>query len=114
MTDASDATPIAAPTDLASLIALQSGGVVSRTLLKNRSGSLTLFAFGAGEGLSEHSTPHEATVQVLEGVAEVRVGEEDHTVRAGQILHLPAGVPHALHAPEDFVMLLTMLRAPRE
>lgn len=113
MTDSRDASPIGAATPLASLIEVQAGGVVSRTLLKNASGSLTLFAFGAGEGLSEHSTPHEAAVQVLEGTAEVRVGPDEHTVRAGEILHLPAEVPHALHAPEDFVMLLSMLRKPR-
>jgi quercetin dioxygenase-like cupin family protein len=114
MSHTPEASPIGAATALSDLIDVQPGGVVSRTLLKNPSGSLTLFAFGAGEGLSEHSTPHEAAVQVLEGRAEVRIGHEEHTVEAGEILHLPAGVPHALHAPEDFVMLLSMLRKPRE
>lgn len=114
MSDPREASPIGAAIPLAELIDVQAGGVVSRTLLKNASGSVTLFAFGAGEGLSEHSTPHEAAVQVLEGKAEVRIGSDEHTVGAGEILHLPAGVPHALHAPEDFVMLLTMLRKPRD
>lgn len=111
----SDSTPgpLAASVDPSTLIEVQPGGVVSRTLLKNASGSLTLFAFGAGEGLSEHSTPHDAVVQAISGRVAVRIGEEEHEVAAGEALHLPAGVPHALHAPEDFVMLLTMLRAPR-
>ncbi len=113
MTDTA-AAPLATSVDPASLIQVQAGGVVSRTLLKNASGSLTLFAFGAGEGLSEHATPHDAVVHALSGRVEVRIGEEDHEVAAGQTLHLPANVPHALHAPEDFVMLLTMLRAPRD
>jgi quercetin dioxygenase-like cupin family protein len=113
MTPSRDDDPLRNPVPLASLVETQEGGVVSRTLLKNASGSLTLFAFGAGEGLSEHSTPHEATAQILAGVATIRIADDEHTVRAGEILHLPAGVPHALHAPEDFVMLLTMLRTPR-
>jgi len=114
MTDTADTPPLAAPVPAASLIQVQAGGVVSRTLIKNASGSLTLFAFGEGQGLAEHSTPHDAVVQILEGRAQVRIAEDEHTVAVGELLHLPAGVPHALHAQEDFIMLLTMLRAPRD
>jgi quercetin dioxygenase-like cupin family protein len=79
-------------------------------LLKNQGGSLTVFAFEAGQGLSEHSTPHEAAIVVLDGTATVTVGGEAHSVQTGQYLHLPGGVPHALHADVSFKMLLTMLR----
>lgn len=101
---------ISSATDLAPLVAVQPGAVVSRTLLKTAGGTLTLFAFGEGQGLSEHSTPHEATVLVVEGTAHVTIGGRAHTVKAGQVLHLPATVPHALEAPEPFKMLLVMHR----
>ncbi|MDT8342587.1 MAG: cupin domain-containing protein [Longimicrobiales bacterium] len=101
---------VSAPAALAALVQVQPGAVVSRTLLRNPGGTLTLFAFDAGQGLSEHSTPHDASVLVLEGVARVSIAGAGHTVPAGQILHLPAGVPHALEAPEAFKMLLVMLR----
>jgi quercetin dioxygenase-like cupin family protein len=102
--------PLATPADLADLIAHQPGSIVSRTLLKSPAGSLTLFAFDAGQGLSEHTTPHEAVVLILDGRAEVIVGEKSVSAGPGQALNLPAGVPHALHAPERFKMLLVMFR----
>ncbi|MCK5439634.1 MAG: cupin domain-containing protein [Gemmatimonadetes bacterium] len=92
------------------MIAVQPGAVVSQTLVKNRGGSVTLFAFDAGEGLSEHSTPHEAVIQILEGTARVTIGEQLHVVIEGQALRLPAGVPHAVHAETPFKMLLIMLK----
>lgn len=101
---------ISSAADLAPLAAVQPGAVVSRTLLKTSGGTLTLFAFDQGQGLSEHSTPHEATVLIVEGTARITVGGETHTVRPGQVLHLPATVPHALDAPEPFKMLLVMHR----
>jgi len=106
-------TPLEAPDTLVELVDYQSGAVVSRVLLKREAGSLTLFAFDAGEGLSEHTTPHDAIVQVLEGTAEVTVAAIRHRVEAGHALHLPADVPHAVFAPERFKMLLTMWRARR-
>ena len=101
----------AAPTDAAELVAYQGGAVVSRTLVKKPVGTVTLFAFDAGQGLSEHTAPYDALVHVLDGRASVSIGGHPHDVAAGQILLLPANVPHALHAPERFKMLLTMIRA---
>ena len=69
------------------------------------------FAFDAGQGLSEHTAPYDALVQVLDGRASITVGGTAHDVAAGQMLLLPANVPHALHAPQRFKMLLTMIRA---
>lgn len=100
------------PRDLAGLVDYQADSVVSRTLLKTPGGVLTLFAFAEGQGLSEHSTPHEAAVLVLHGSARITVAGTEHTVDTGQVLALPAGVPHALSATEPFKMLLTMLRQP--
>lgn len=108
--------PIATPTRLADLIAYQPGSVVSRVLLRNEGAVMTLFAFAEGEGLTEHTSPHEATVQVLEGEVRITIGQGDerveHRVGEGEILHLPATVPHALYGDEAFKMLLTLLKNP--
>ncbi|RMF61041.1 MAG: cupin domain-containing protein [Calditrichaeota bacterium] len=96
---------------LVQLIDYQAGGIVSRSLLKKESGSVTLFAFAAGEKLSEHTAPYDALVQVLEGEAEIVVGKTPFVVKAGEMLHLPADVPHAVQARSNFKMVLTMLRA---
>ena len=98
------------PKRLTEMITVQPGAVVSQTLAKNRGGSLTLFAFDAGEGLSEHSTPHEAVIQILEGAARITIGERAHVATEGQAIRLPVGVPHAVHAETPFKMLLIMLR----
>lgn len=86
------------------------GSVVSKTLLKKEIGNLTLFAFDAGQGLSEHSAPFDAVVQILDGSAEITIGTETQTVKAGEMLVMPADIPHALQAQERFKMLLTMIR----
>ncbi|MBT8398207.1 MAG: cupin domain-containing protein, partial [Gemmatimonadetes bacterium] len=83
-----------------------------RTLIKKPTGTLTLFAFDKGEGLSEHSTPHDAVVEVLDGTVEITIGGEPFEVSAGQGLLLPASVPHALTAVTAFKMLLIMIREP--
>ena len=98
------------PTSLAGLLDYQDKGIVSRVLLKDKSGTVTLFGFDAGEELSEHRAPFHALVQVVEGQADIRIAAETHRVRAGEALLLPADVPHAVRAPERFKMLLTMLR----
>jgi quercetin dioxygenase-like cupin family protein len=95
--------------DVADLVAYQPGSVVSRQLVKNASGSVTVFAFDQGEGLSEHTTPHDALVWITDGEARITVGGETHTVRAGQAILLPGGEPHAVAAPQRFTMSLTML-----
>lgn len=96
---------------LADLVTCQDGSVVSRMLLKKASGNITLFAFGAGEGLSEHTAPFDAFVYVVEGEATITLDGTPHTLAAGDMLILPADVPHAVHAATDLKMLLVMLRA---
>lgn len=98
------------PTALAALVDYQPGSVVSRTLVKGRTGTVTVFAFDAGEGLSEHETPFDALLLVADGRAVVRIGGEEHTVATGEIVRLPAGIPHAVQAVERFKMLLIMIR----
>ncbi|MBA7673250.1 MAG: cupin domain-containing protein [Calditrichaeota bacterium] len=95
-------------TDLADY---QEGSVVSRTLVKQEQGSVTLFAFDRGQGLSEHTAPFDALVQVLEGEAEVTIAGQHHRLQAGELIIMPADKPHAIKAPRRFKMLLTMIRA---
>jgi quercetin dioxygenase-like cupin family protein len=97
---------------LADQVGYQDGAVVSKQLLKNESGSVTLFAFDAGEGLSEHTTPHDALVTVLDGRAEITVAGDTSTVATGEAILMPGGVPHAVFARERFVMSLVMLKRP--
>ena len=86
------------------------GSVVSRTLLKNAAGTITLFAFDAGQGLSEHSAPYDAVVQIVDGAATLTIGGKDVPAVAGETVLMPANVPHALHASQRFKMVLTMIR----
>ncbi len=95
---------------VADLIEYQPGAVVSRVLLKRKTGNVTLFAFDAGEGLSEHTAPFEAMVQVIDGEVEVTIAGEPTRVSAGQMIIMPANRPHALSAVSRFKMLLTMIR----
>jgi quercetin dioxygenase-like cupin family protein len=104
--------PLSQPTELAGLIEYQPDSVVSRVLMKNSGGVMTVFAFDAGQGLSEHSTPHDATVQILEGEVTVEIAGEAHRVHAGETLRLPSAVPHALVGDRRFKMLLTLLKNP--
>jgi quercetin dioxygenase-like cupin family protein len=99
---------LAAP--LAGLVDYQPGAVVSRTLLKRPAGTVTAFAFDQGEGLSEHTAAFDALVYLVEGTAEIAVGGVPQRVSAGDILRLPAGIPHALKALSRFKMLLVMIR----
>jgi len=86
------------------------GAVVSKTLAKSAAGTLTLFAFDDGEGLSEHSAPFDAYVTVLDGAVDLRIGGETVPAVAGQTVLMPANVPHGLTARGRFKMLLTMIR----
>jgi quercetin dioxygenase-like cupin family protein len=92
-------------------VSYQEGAVVSREILKRPTGNVTLFAFDAGEGLSEHTAPFDALVQVLEGEAEIMVAGRSHRLLGGEMILLPAGQPHALKAVTLFKMLLTMIRS---
>jgi quercetin dioxygenase-like cupin family protein len=86
------------------------GSVVCRTLLQKDIGNITLFAFDSGQGLSEHTFPFDSVVYILDGQAEITIGEKTHTVYTGEILIRPANVPHTLHAEKQFKMLLVMIR----
>ena len=99
------------PVDLTSSIEYSSNSVVSRTLVDNKAGTITLFAFDEGQGLSEHSAPFDAVVQVLDGETTLTIGGNDVKVTSGQMVVMPANIPHAVHATRRFKMLLTMLRA---
>ena len=96
--------------NLADLAAYQEGSVVSRQITKAEAGNVTLFAFDAGQGLSEHTAPFDAPVHILDGEAEVRIAGVLHRLTAGEAIVMPANQPHALHAPTRFKMLLTMIR----
>jgi quercetin dioxygenase-like cupin family protein len=102
--------PVGEVLDLGSLVAYQEGSIVSRTLVKRKGGTVTLFAFDAEQALSEHTAPFDAIVQVLDGDAELTIGGTKLFARVGQTVLLPANVPHAVHAPKRFKMLLTMIR----
>jgi quercetin dioxygenase-like cupin family protein len=97
--------------DLSGLVEYSPGSIVSRQLAKNDAGTMTLFAFDAGQGLSEHSTPFDAVVQILDGQAELAIGGQAVQAKGGQLVIMPADVPHAVKAPQRFKMLLTMFRA---
>ena len=96
---------------LAGLLQYQEGAVVSRVLLKNPGGTVTLFAFDQGEGLSEHTAPFDALVIVTDGEAEIKIAGESFPVREGETITMPAHRPHAIKAVTQFKMLLIMIRA---
>jgi quercetin dioxygenase-like cupin family protein len=93
------------------LIEYANDSIVSKTLLDKSVGTITLFAFDQGQKLSEHTAPYDAVVQVLDGKAQITIGGEQQDVSQGQIIIMPANVPHAVNAGERFKMLLTMIRA---
>ncbi|NNK62858.1 MAG: cupin domain-containing protein [Gemmatimonadetes bacterium] len=107
--------PISTPQHLAKLVDYQDGSVVSRVLFRGPGGTITLFAFAEGQGLSEHTNPNDAVVQILDGEVSIRIAETIHHVEEGCVLHLPPRVPHALLEGAPFKMLLTLLKvSPRE
>ena len=93
------------------LVAYQDSAVVSKTLIDRKIGTLTLFSFDVGQGLSEHTAPFDAFVQIVDGEAEVTIDGEAQVVTAGQFIIMPANHPHALKAVKPFKMLLVMIRA---
>ena len=98
------------PKILKNVFEYQEGAVVSKEILKTSSGTVTVFAFDAGQGLSEHTAPFEVLVNVIDGEAEVTISGTAHTLSEGQMIILPANQPHALKANKRFKMLLVMLR----
>ena len=98
--------------DLAELTAYQDGAIVSRTLLDDPTGTLTVFSFDQGQALSEHTVPFNAFVQVLDGQAEITIGDKPVEVSAGQIILMPGNVSHRVKAVKRFKMLLILYKAP--
>ncbi|HRY29931.1 MAG TPA: cupin domain-containing protein [Elusimicrobiota bacterium] len=96
--------------ELAGVLEYQEGAVVSRTLLERKTGTVTVFAFDEGQGLTEHTSLSEAMVYVLDGEADISLAGKTHRLKAGEMLLMPANVPHALRAVKKFKMLLILLR----
>jgi quercetin dioxygenase-like cupin family protein len=110
MANDSQNVPPAQALTLAALVNPTENGIASRVLARTGGGNVTLFAFDAGQGLEEHTSPFEALVLVLEGALALRIGGEPVRATPGTIVRMPGGVPHALDAPEPTRMLLVMLR----
>jgi len=96
---------------VAELVNYQDGAIVSRELVKKPTGTVTVFAFDEGQGLSEHTAPFDALVQVVEGEVEIRISGQPHHVAGGEMILMPAHQPHALKAFTRFKMMLTMIRS---
>jgi quercetin dioxygenase-like cupin family protein len=97
--------------NLENLIAYQQDSVVSKTIIGKKTGTVTLFAFDKGQGLSEHTAPFEAIVYLVDGEAEITIAGMPHVVKKGEMIILPANIPHALQAMSPFKMLLTMIKS---
>ena len=98
------------PFIFADSISYQTDGIVSKRIIQKEKGNITLFAFDAGQKLSEHTAPFDAMVQVMQGSAEIVIGGNSNQLIAGQSVIMPANIPHAVNANEKFIMLLTMIR----
>ena len=97
--------------NVAEHVSYDSNSIVSKTLVKKDTGTLTFFAFDKGEGLSEHTAPFDAVVQILDGEAEITIDGKTQTVKTGEMVVMPANIPHALQAKEKFKMLLIMIKS---
>jgi len=97
--------------NLADEISYAEGSVVSKVVSKKETGNITLFAFDKGEGLSEHTAPFDAIIQVLDGAAVITIDGKENEMKAGETIIMPANVPHAVYAKEQFKMLLTMIKS---
>lgn len=96
--------------DLKSVVEYQSSSVVSKEIISKPGGTVTVFAFDEGQGLSEHATPFGALVFILDGEAEINIDKDSHRVAEGGLIELPANIPHSLKAPKRFKMLLIMIK----
>jgi quercetin dioxygenase-like cupin family protein len=92
------------------LVSYQTGSVVSRTLIGKSAGTVTVFAFDSGQGLSEHTAPFDAMVQIIDGKADITIAGSPFKVKEGEMIVMPANKPHALKANEKFKMILIMIR----
>jgi quercetin dioxygenase-like cupin family protein len=104
------ASNLSKPNKIVDLIQYQEGAIVSRTIIEKKTGTVTLFAFDTGQGLSEHTAPFNALVHILDGEAEVAISGKPVLTKKGEMLIMPANIPHALKAPKRFKMILTMIR----
>jgi quercetin dioxygenase-like cupin family protein len=102
---------VAKASNLEGLIDYQEGSVVSRTIIDKKTGTITLFAFDENQGLSEHTAPYDAMVQVLDGEVEVTIAGKPITLKTGEMTIMPANQPHALAAKTKFKMLLTLIKS---
>jgi quercetin dioxygenase-like cupin family protein len=96
---------------MADLVQYQEGAVVSRTVVDKKTGTVTLFAFDKDQGLSEHTAPFDALVQIIDGEAEIIISGKSYRLRQGEMIIMPADEPHALNALQKFKMLLVMIRS---
>ena len=103
--------PVTGVNRLADLVAYQGGSVVSRTIIDKKTGTVTLFSFDEGQGLSEHTAPFDALVTLLDGEAEISIAGKPHHLSEGEMVIMPANKPHALRAIKKFKMVLTMIRS---
>jgi len=110
MKDENRETPSSQVLEMAGLVEYQEGSVVSRTIIDKKSGTVTLFAFAGGQGLSEHKAPFDALVHVLDGQAQITISGRHFDLKHGQTIIMPANEPHAVRAITPFKMLLTMIR----
>ena len=101
--------PLSEAVSLSELVSVEPGKIVSRTFVQRPEVTITLFSFGAGEGVSTHSAPGDAIVQILEGEAKLTIGDAVLRAKAGDIVVMPANIPHAVDAEKDFKMLLTVV-----
>ncbi|MTI85473.1 MAG: cupin domain-containing protein [Firmicutes bacterium] len=102
---------VAQALNLIDLVNYQEGSVVSRTLIDKKAGTVTLFAFDQGQALSEHTAPYDALVNIIDGEAEIIISGNEHKVKSGEMIIMPADEPHALRATEKFKMVLVMIRS---
>ena len=101
--------PLSEAVNLAGLVNIEPGKIISRTFVQRPEVTVTLFSFGAGEGVSTHSAPGDAIVQILEGEAKITIGGNPLIAKTGDIVVMPANIPHAVEAGQDFKMLLTVV-----
>ena len=101
--------PLSEAVNLAGLVNIEPGKIISRTFVQRPEVTVTLFSFGAGEGVSTHSAPGDAIVQILEGEAKITIGGTPLIAKTGDIVVMPANIPHAVDAEQDFKMLLTVV-----
>ena len=111
MTENDNKSPAQVVLGLKELVSYQKGSVVSREIIRKSTGTVTLFAFDVGQGLSEHTAPYDALVYIVDGEAEVTISGRSHILKEGEMVIMPGNQPHALKAQHNFKMLLVMIRS---